>query len=219
MPSQFLYPYVRFLNAAPDNGRVSFYVNNQEFFKDFPFGQISGYKQIPEGDVTFRAIWENGGENVIYTIQANVSAGDVLTLALAGETGSRTLVRINDVAEKNNFKAANVRIANLVSDYDGFDIYANGFPILEDIEFPEVSDYIMLRPNMYTFKVLSEDTDNVILNTGNQDLQARKYYTLYIIGNAENFRKQEGFLKTNQISKSLNLYRQNYCGCKFAKKI
>lgn len=34
-----------------------------------------------------------------------------------------------------------------------------------------------------------------------------------------NFRKQDGFLKTNNISKSLNLYRQNYCGCKFAKKI
>ena len=31
-----------------------------------------------------------------------------------------------------------------------------------------------------------------------------------------NFRKQDGFLKTNQISKSLNLYRQNYCGCKFS---
>ena len=36
---------------------------------------------------------------------------------------------------------------------------------------------------------------------------------------AENFRKHDGFLKTNQISKSLNLYRQNYCGCKFARKI
>jgi hypothetical protein len=34
---------------------------------------------------------------------------------------------------------------------------------------------------------------------------------------AKNFKKQDGFLKTNQISKSLNLYRQNYCGCKFAK--
>lgn len=33
-----------------------------------------------------------------------------------------------------------------------------------------------------------------------------------------NFRKQDGFLKTNQISKSLNLYRQNYCGCKFAHR-
>lgn len=34
-----------------------------------------------------------------------------------------------------------------------------------------------------------------------------------------NFRKNDGFLKTNQISKSLNLYRQNYCGCKFALRI
>ena len=31
-----------------------------------------------------------------------------------------------------------------------------------------------------------------------------------------NFRKNDGFLKTNNISKKLNLYRQNYCGCKFA---
>ena len=32
-----------------------------------------------------------------------------------------------------------------------------------------------------------------------------------------NFRKHDGFFKTNQISKELGLYRQNYCGCKFAK--
>lgn len=31
-----------------------------------------------------------------------------------------------------------------------------------------------------------------------------------------NFKKKDGFLKTNKISKELNLYRQNYCGCKFA---
>lgn len=35
---------------------------------------------------------------------------------------------------------------------------------------------------------------------------------------AVNFRKNDGFLKTNKISKGLNLYRQNYCGCKFAMK-
>ena len=32
------------------------------------------------------------------------------------------------------------------------------------------------------------------------------------------FRKNDGFLKTNKLSYELNLYRQNYCGCKFAKK-
>ena len=32
------------------------------------------------------------------------------------------------------------------------------------------------------------------------------------------FKKKDGFLKTNKISKDLNLYRQSFCGCKFAKQ-
>ena len=31
------------------------------------------------------------------------------------------------------------------------------------------------------------------------------------------FKKKDGFLKTNKIAKDLNLYRQNYCGCEFAR--
>lgn len=33
---------------------------------------------------------------------------------------------------------------------------------------------------------------------------------------AIDFKKKDGFLKTNQLSKKLNLYRQNYCGCEFS---
>ena len=43
---------------------------------------------------------------------------------------------------------------------------------------------------------------------------AKEYGLKYL---SINFRKNDGFLKTNNISKLLNLYRQNYCGCKFAK--
>lgn len=43
---------------------------------------------------------------------------------------------------------------------------------------------------------------------------AEKYSLKYL---PLNFRKQDGFLKTNNISKELGLYRQNYCGCEFAK--
>jgi len=32
------------------------------------------------------------------------------------------------------------------------------------------------------------------------------------------FKKKDGFLKTNKISKELGLYRQNYCGCEFAMR-
>lgn len=34
---------------------------------------------------------------------------------------------------------------------------------------------------------------------------------------AIDFKKKDGFLKTNKISKELEIYRQNYCGCKFSK--
>lgn len=33
------------------------------------------------------------------------------------------------------------------------------------------------------------------------------------------FKKKDGFLKTNKLSKELGIYRQNYCGCEFAKNI
>ena len=34
---------------------------------------------------------------------------------------------------------------------------------------------------------------------------------------AIDFKKNDGFLKTNKLSKELGIYRQNYCGCEFAK--
>ena len=34
---------------------------------------------------------------------------------------------------------------------------------------------------------------------------------------AIDFKKKDGFLKTNKLSKELGIYRQNYCGCEFAR--
>ena len=42
---------------------------------------------------------------------------------------------------------------------------------------------------------------------------AEKYNLNYL---AIDFKKKDGFLKTNKISKELGLYRQNYCGCEFS---
>ena len=32
------------------------------------------------------------------------------------------------------------------------------------------------------------------------------------------FKKKDGFLKTNNLSKELGIYRQNYCGCEYSKR-
>lgn len=50
-----------------------------------------------------------------------------------------------------------------------------------------------------------------LLKIGNQIAQK---YDLNFEG--IDFKKKDGFLKTNKIANSLSLYRQNYCGCKFS---
>ena len=55
------------------------------------------------------------------------------------------------------------------------------------------------------FKLLSSIGEDIAKHIDNVD-----YISI-------DFKKKDGFLKTNKISKDLNLYRQNYCGCKFAK--
>ena len=42
---------------------------------------------------------------------------------------------------------------------------------------------------------------------------ARKFGLEYI---GIDFKKKDGFLKSNKISRNLGLYRQNYCGCEFS---
>ena len=37
-----------------------------------------------------------------------------------------------------------------------------------------------------------------------------------LIYKAIDFKKRDGFLKSNKLAKELDLYRQHYCGCKFA---
>jgi predicted adenine nucleotide alpha hydrolase (AANH) superfamily ATPase len=43
---------------------------------------------------------------------------------------------------------------------------------------------------------------------------ARKYNINFL---DKDFKKQEGFKKSCELSKKLGLYRQNYCGCEFSK--
>lgn len=61
---------------------------------------------------------------------------------------------------------------------------------------------IVISPHK-SFQKLSQIGENI----------AREFGLEYI---AIDFKKKDGFLKTNKISKELNLYRQNYCGCKFS---
>lgn len=66
--------------------------------------------------------------------------------------------------------------------------------------------------NFTTSIVISPHKNFQLLSSLGKEI-AEKYHLNYL---AIDFKKKDGFLKTNKLSKELNLYRQNYCGCKFS---
>lgn len=60
--------------------------------------------------------------------------------------------------------------------------------------------------------VISPHKNYTVLSEIGQRI-AEKYGLNYV---AIDFKKKDGFLKTNRIARDLVLYRQNYCGCKFS---
>lgn len=67
-----------------------------------------------------------------------------------------------------------------------------------------------LKINKYTTTIsISPHKNFTVLKKVGESFS--KYYDIEFL--AVDFKKQDGFLQSNMIAKSLDLYRQNYCGC------
>ena len=75
--------------------------------------------------------------------------------------------------------------------------------LAQDMEIEKFTTSIVISPHK-NFKILSEIGEKI----------AKEFGLNYL---AIDFKKKDGFLKTNKIASSLKLYRQNYCGCRFSE--
>ena len=65
-----------------------------------------------------------------------------------------------------------------------------------------------------TTLTVSPHKNATYINEIGKDLE-QKYQTKFLISD---FKKNEGYKRSIVLSKEYNLYRQNYCGCKYSKK-
>ncbi len=72
----------------------------------------------------------------------------------------------------------------------------------KELGIEEFTTSIVISPHK-NFERVTKIGENIAQNIGLRYL-------------AIDFKKKDGFLKTNKLSKELGLYRQNYCGCKFS---
>ena len=114
----------------------------------------------------------------------------------------------------------------IIGDYDTENFYTVAKGLENEPEKGKRCDkcfYLRLRKTAQLAKELEikEFTTSIVISphknfqklTDIGEIIAKDFQLTYI---AVDFKKKDGFLKTNKISKELNLYRQNYCGCKFS---
>ena len=181
----FLFPYVRFFNASPDAGSIDFYCNNDILAAGIPYGSFSVYIKVSRGMQCFKITKSGSKSDVLAEIKVNFSIGDVYDICAVNRYPKTALYAINEPTERSDTDYGHLRVCNLSLDMKSINIYADNNCFIGDIKYLEISKYVEMIADKYTFDVKNSETGKKILNCGTQIIKQGKYNTLYILSKSE----------------------------------
>ncbi len=127
---------------------------------------------------------------------------------------------------KEQFKKLNVNVIDLGYDHNEFlnlikgkeDEKEGGIRCNICIAMRLEKTFLYAKNNNFdivtTTLSISPHKNAEFINITGENLQ-KKYGIKYLHAD---FKKENGFLRSTQIAKQVNMYRQNYCGCEFSAK-
>ncbi len=172
--------YVRFLNAYKDN--ANFYLNGERVAEGLPFGEFTRFIPMVRGDNVLRGELSNADSEQFAQVTIEATDNEVYTVAMVSIADTPSLYGILEQSQNGDNSMGNVRVINLSPDLQMADIFANRYKILGEIDYLEISKYITLIPDTYTFTVKQANKDETVLNAGTHQVLANKYNSLYLVG-------------------------------------
>ena len=179
----FMYPYVRFLNACPSLENADFYLGNSLASPTLGFGCFSGYVRVPRGMNEFKITKPGERDKAIATVTIPFKQGEVYTVAAVHSDGNTMAYGILEPTQRENTQYGHLRVCHLSPVVGSADIDANGHKILGGIDYLELSKYMCISPGKYEFSVFDGGSEKAKLVMPCQNLLPGKYNTLYVIGN------------------------------------
>ena len=172
--------YVRFFNADCYGRNVTFYTNGEISAENVGFGEFSRYVPVPDTTASFSMSCLNCNQGQCSKLEIAFDNSPVYTVAAVCIADEICLYGIREIYGEPNRSGANLRVCNLSPDITGYDLYANRYELIGDMDYLEVSKYVAMVPDTYDFAV--KDDKNIVFNIGRQTLQKGKYNTFYLIG-------------------------------------
>jgi hypothetical protein len=175
------------IHASPDAPAVDLYVDGAMALGDLAFGETSGWVALPAGEHQVQ-VTAAGAELETAVIDADVTleegaAYEVAATGLLAEIEPQVLqVDLSEIGSEDE-PMARVRVVHASPDAPAVDVAIKGGDILiEDLAFPDASDYLSVPATSYDLEVRPTGTTDVALDLPGVAFDAGMVYTIYAIG-------------------------------------
>ncbi len=173
--------FIRIMNASPDVGTVTIFVDGAKFLGNATFATVTDYLQLPAGHHRVQAALIGKGVGAVVIAQTlSVQAGNAYTVAAIGtkSTGFSLQVLVD-----NNLMAsgmAKVRVYQLSPRPVSVSIATATHTLIGVLSYPQASNYIRLPTGPYTFIVSSSQPSLSLLDQ--VTLKTNTVTSIFIVG-------------------------------------
>lgn len=176
----------RIFNTLPYNQPVDIYGDGILIFSDLKYKEFTPYVYTLEGLHKIDIYKAGSKENPIIRTAIRLPLDQIFTIAITGNEKEETLLVIDEDIEQEPSKDSAIgRVVNLSPGLPVVDIFVNGSPSINNIDFRDQTPYVYIPPGIYTTEVrTSQDGSDVA--SDKFEFKTNRIYTSYIIGNPPN---------------------------------
>jgi hypothetical protein len=180
---------VRVLHASPDAPAVDVQLDDAavDALTNVPFGTISDYLEVPAGDHNVKVFATGTTTDPVIDADVTVAAGSMYTIAATDAVASITAQVIEDDPSAS-CTTAQVRVVHFSADAPAVDVAPAGASadeaIIEDLEYPNTTDYLDLPADTYDLEVRPAGDTAVALALSDVTIEDCNAYSVFAIGSA-----------------------------------
>jgi hypothetical protein len=175
---------INVLHLSPDAPAVDVLLNGDVALENVAFGEFSGWVAVPAGEHQVQVVptGEMADAAVIDAmVEVEGGAGyHIAAVGMVAEIQPAIFQADLSMLEDDN---ARIRVIHTSPDAPGVDIaLAGGDVLIENLEFPDASDYLEVPAGSYDFEVRPTGTEDVALDLPGVELEAGMVYDVFAIG-------------------------------------
>lgn len=174
--------YLRFFHALPTDPEipVDVYVNQKLVAEGLRYQDFTHYLPARPGYYSVQVFETGTTGNPLLSVSLPLQAEEVVTAAIVGTPENIGLQAYSDFPKDTAEGKAALRFTNLSQ--TPVSIYLDNRPVVFDLSFGEVTDFLSFAPGHHTMIIKDAATNRTLITHPSLQLKKDDFYTAFVIG-------------------------------------